>query len=72
MLASPASHPPPGSRLTPEQRVRKPHLAGTPERPALLHPARRQRALQLFQHQRLFRSAREDRLDDVGREQRHS
>jgi hypothetical protein len=26
MLASPASHPPPGSRLTPEQRVRKPQL----------------------------------------------
>jgi transposase len=27
MLASPASHPPPGSRLTPEQPARKPHLA---------------------------------------------
>jgi hypothetical protein len=29
MLASPASHPPPGSRLTPEQRARKSHLALT-------------------------------------------
>ena len=33
---SPASHPPPGSRLTPEQRVRKPHLewVASPDAPA--------------------------------------
>ena len=31
MLASPASHPPPGSRLTPEQRARKPQLVSAAE-----------------------------------------
>jgi hypothetical protein len=35
MLASLTRHLPPGSRLTPEQRARKPHLAGTQERQTL-------------------------------------
>ena len=35
MLASPASHPPLGSRLTPEQRARKSHLGGRSGRDAL-------------------------------------
>ena len=41
-------------------------LAGTQERQTLLLPARRQRPLQLLQHQRLFGLAREDRVDDIG------
>ena len=47
-------------------------LAGTPERPALLLPVRRRRPLQPFQHQRLVRLPRDDRLDNVGRQQREA
>jgi hypothetical protein len=45
-------------------------LAGTRERQTLLLPARRQRPLQLLQHQRLVRTSREDLIDDVERQQR--
>ena len=37
---------------------------------ALLFPARRQRTLQLFQHQRVIRSASQDTLHDLRRQQR--
>jgi hypothetical protein len=37
---------------------------------ALFCPVSRQRPLQPFEHQRLLRCPREDRLDDVGRQQR--
>src|SRR5918995_6620573 len=45
-------------------------LAGTQERQTLLLPARRQRTLQLLQYQRLIRRASDDRLHDLGRQQR--
>ena len=58
--------------LSPLRRELPPYgrLAGTPERPALLHPARRQRPLQQLQHQRLIGAPRKDLVGDVGRKQR--
>ena len=40
------------------------------EQPPLLLPARRQRSLQSFQHQRRISPSGQDRLDDVRRQQR--
>jgi hypothetical protein len=42
------------------------------EATALLFPARRKWSLQLLQDQALIRAAREDRLDDIGRQQGQS